>query len=72
MIRLARANQFDEARKIHYRLLPIIKSIFMDGNPGGIKYLLSRMGICENYFRLPVHPVNQATMTAIDDAFAKW
>ncbi len=69
MVQLALNGKFEEARKIHEQLLPMISSIFMDGNPGGVKYLLSKMGICENYFRLPVCQVNVQTQEAIDRAF---
>lgn len=68
MVRLALEGKWDEARNIHYQLLPMMKAIFYDGNPGGIKYVLNRMGICQNYFRLPVVSVNQSTEAALDDA----
>ncbi|MBR9859189.1 4-hydroxy-tetrahydrodipicolinate synthase [bacterium] len=69
MVHLALEGKMEEAREIHYQLLPMIKAIFMDGNPPGVKYLLSKMGICKNEFRLPVHPVNEQTAKAIDKAF---
>jgi 4-hydroxy-tetrahydrodipicolinate synthase len=43
----------------------------MDGNPGGVKYVLKKLGICDNQFRLPVVPVNKDTMKAIDQAMEK-
>ena len=48
-----------------------MKAIFMDGNPGGVKYVLQKLGICENQFRLPVVSANKATMKAIDQAMEK-
>jgi 4-hydroxy-tetrahydrodipicolinate synthase len=48
-----------------------MKAIFMDGNPGGVKYVLKKLGICDNQFRLPVVPVNKDTMKAIDQAMEK-
>jgi hypothetical protein len=47
------------------------KGVFMDGNPGRLKYLLSKMGICGNHFRLSLVPVNVATGKALDDALKK-
>ena len=70
MIRLVKEGKLEDARTIHFSLLPMINAIFMDGNPGGIKYLLSKMGICSNYFRSPVYPVNESTRKAIDSAFS--
>ncbi len=68
MVNYALDGDFKSARHLHYKLLPMMKAIFMDGNPGGVKYALEKLGICSNYFRLPVVPVNKATMKAIDDA----
>lgn len=66
MVHAALNGDYDRARKLHFELLPMIKAIFMDGNPGGIKYLLSQLGICLNTFRAPVYEVDQATKKAID------
>ncbi|PCJ64998.1 MAG: 4-hydroxy-tetrahydrodipicolinate synthase [Bacteroidetes bacterium] len=68
MVNYALDGDYKNARHLHYQLLPMIKAIFKDGNPGGVKYVLAKLGICENYFRLPVVPVNQATMQAADKA----
>ncbi|MCD6366142.1 MAG: 4-hydroxy-tetrahydrodipicolinate synthase [Bacteroidales bacterium] len=51
------AGKTDKAQEIHYRLLPFIETIFKDGNPAGIKALLSLMGIVKNELRLPLVPV---------------
>lgn len=57
----ASANgEFDEARKNHFKLLPLIANLFKEGNPGGIKETLKHLGICENYMRLPLYPVSKA------------
>ena len=53
------------AASIHAELCDITEAIFKDGNPGGIKYLLSEIGICRNVLRLPLVPVNQACKSAI-------
>jgi 4-hydroxy-tetrahydrodipicolinate synthase len=68
MVNAALAGDFKMAKEIQYKLLPIMKAIFMDGNPGGVKYVLAKMGVCGNHFRLPVVPVNKATENALDSA----
>ena len=68
MVNYALEGDFLNAKKIHYKLLPMMKAIFMDGNPGGVKYVLAKMGICKNEFRLPVVPVNAATEKSLDEA----
>ncbi|MFY0644803.1 MAG: 4-hydroxy-tetrahydrodipicolinate synthase [Bacteroidia bacterium] len=70
MVHLALSGNYDQAKGLHNKLLPMIRAIFMDGNPGGVKYLLSKMGICKNEFRLPVWPVNEQTRKAIDNCYS--
>ena len=36
------------------QLNPLISLLFKEGNPAGIKTLLSQMGLIENYLRLPL------------------
>ncbi len=52
-------GDFDTARKLHYKLLKGIGLLFVDGNPPGVKYVLSCMSICGNNLRLPVVPVSE-------------
>ena len=52
-------GEIAKARENHYKLLPIISHLFLEGNPGGIKETLKHMGICENYMRLPLYPVSK-------------
>ncbi len=70
MVNFALDNKYDKARKLHYKLLPGIDLLFADGNPPGVKYVLSRQKVCSNIFRLPVVPVSETTAKKID-AFLK-
>ena len=70
IINLVIVGKFDKARKVHYKLLPGLDLLFADGNPPGVKYVLSRQGLCLNTFRLPVVPVSDATAKKLD-AFLK-
>lgn len=45
---------FAKAYQTHYKLMPIIDLIFKEGNPAGIKSLLSHKGICKRKVRLPL------------------
>ena len=65
MIRNASSKKIAYATKNHYNLLEVTKGIFMDGNPSGIKYLLSELGLCENELRLPLVAVNKKTQSFI-------
>jgi 4-hydroxy-tetrahydrodipicolinate synthase len=62
MVRSALEGNFDKARKLHYKLLDITHAIFVDGNPSGIKGLLSVMNICPEHLRLPLVSVSKSTL----------
>jgi len=55
-----------EARKDHYELIELIQTLFADGNPGGIKRVLKELGICKEYLRLPLVPVNEKVANKLD------
>ncbi len=65
IINLSIVGKFDKARKVFYRILPAINLLFADGNPAGVKYILSQMDICENRLRLPLVPVSEGTAKKI-------
>lgn len=54
------------ARDTHFNLKALTKAVFADGNPCGIKYVLSRLGLCKNILRLPLVPVSGNTAANID------
>ncbi len=67
MVREALTNSMDESRKLHYRLTDIIKKLFCEGNPAGIKALLHARGLIENQLRLPLVPVTEETYRSIQN-----
>lgn len=71
MVRLARANNFDEARKIHLHLLDFTQACFREGSPAGIKALLSLQGKIQNCLRLPQVPVSESLMNTFHKLIQK-
>lgn len=61
MTRLALKGDFAKAQKLHYKLLDIIGLLFVDGNPAGVKYAMSQLGICNDKVRLPLVGVTKPT-----------
>ena len=57
MIRLQMKGEYDGARKIHHRFTDLFSLLFVDGNPAGVKAMLSEMGYIENVLRLPLVPM---------------
>ena len=60
----------DFARALGYqdRLMPLHKALFIEPNPGGAKYALSKLGRMKNIQRLPLVPVEPATQVKLDAA----
>ncbi len=54
MVRAALKHDLKTAQKLHYKLIDITDQLFADGNPGGIKYLLSLKKITQTYVRMPL------------------
>ncbi len=61
MVRLAMRGDLAGAREIHYRFTELMELLFVDGNPAGVKSMLSMMGFIENELRLPLVPTTLKT-----------
>lgn len=60
----------DLANNCQDKLASIIGPIFEDGNPAGIKAVLSHMGLCSNVLRLPLVPVSKNVESRLINAMA--
>ena len=65
MVRLALAGDYESARTIHHRFTELFSLLFIDGNPAGVKSMLSMMGFVENRLRLPLVPTRIVTYEKI-------
>jgi 4-hydroxy-tetrahydrodipicolinate synthase len=54
------AGDFERARAIHYRMLPLFRALFVETNPIPVKQALAFMGKCANELRLPLVPMTPA------------
>ena len=61
MIRYEFRGEYEPARRIHHRFTELYSLLFVDGNPAGVKALLSEMGMIENELRLPLVPTKVTT-----------
>lgn len=67
MIRLQMRGEYDPARKIHHRFTDLFNLLFVDGNPAGVKAMLSEMGMIKNVLRLPLVPTRISTMQKMSE-----
>jgi 4-hydroxy-tetrahydrodipicolinate synthase len=63
-------GNYAAALMLQDKLVPLHKALFLENNPGGIKYAVSKLGLCRNEFRLPVVPITRSNEEAIDAAMA--
>lgn len=73
MVALNRAIQVGDmasARSWQDRLIALQTALFLDSSPSPAKYALSRLGLCTEEIRLPLHRANDAVKPAIDAAMA--
>jgi len=55
---LVKQGKYEEAKKLHYRLLPINEALFMDTNPIPLKTAMGILGMIKPYFRPPLVPLS--------------
>jgi 4-hydroxy-tetrahydrodipicolinate synthase len=49
-----------KARELHYMLFPMMRAIFKEGNPAGVKAAMDIRGWIDNVLRLPLIPVTSS------------
>ena len=54
MARSALLGNFTEAQRLHYKLYEIMRLLFAEGNPAGVKCALKHLNVCDPYVRLPL------------------
>jgi 4-hydroxy-tetrahydrodipicolinate synthase len=65
MTNLALEGKWDEARELHYRILPLMEINFIESSPGPVKAAMAMMGLLEENFRLPLVPVTESSRAKI-------
>ena len=61
MIEHALNGSFHFARKINYKILPLMEANFIESSPSPCKFVMKEMGLCEENLRLPLVPVTEPT-----------
>lgn len=65
------AGDYAKALELQDRLMPLHDVLFIETNPSPAKYALAQLGLCLADARLPLVPLRQETMKAVDDALKK-
>ena len=64
------AGNFKQALKIQDRLMPLHEALFVESNPGPVKYAAFKLGLCSDETRLPLAPIAAGSRKRVDDALA--
>ena len=59
-----------DARSAHALLSPLMKLLFEEGNPAGIKAAMGHLALCERHVRLPLTPASEALAQKLYAAIA--
>jgi len=71
MTQLALEGDYANALPIHHQFAEMCNLLFVDGNPAGVKAMLSIMGMIENKLRLPLVPARQVTCEKLSAAWKR-
>jgi 4-hydroxy-tetrahydrodipicolinate synthase len=65
LVDLALAGKWDEARELHYRLLPLMETNFVESSPGPVKAGLAMMNLIGENYRLPLVPIQESSRSKL-------
>jgi 4-hydroxy-tetrahydrodipicolinate synthase len=71
MTNLALEGKWTEARKLHYRLLPLMDVNFIESSPGPVKAAMAMMGLLKENFRLPLVPITEKSRARVREVLAE-
>jgi 4-hydroxy-tetrahydrodipicolinate synthase len=64
------AGNFHRALQLQDRLMPLHDALFVESNPGPVKYAASKLGLCSADTRLPLAPLAAASRKRVEDALS--
>ena len=64
-------SNFKRALEIQDRLMPLHDALFVESNPGPVKYAAEKLGLCSGETRLPLAPLAPASKAKVDAALAQ-
>ena len=63
-------GDYATALSLQDRLMPLHDALFVETNPGPVKYAVSQLGFGDGFARLPLAPVMDSTRKQVDSAMA--
>ncbi len=72
MVSAFEKGRIAEARKLHYKLLPLIKAVFIETNPIPVKTAMGILGMCDPCLRLPMCPMSGENLEKLKTALKEY
>ncbi len=69
---LVAEGKWDDALDLHYHLLPLNEALFLETNPGPLKWVLGRLGIAPPHLRPPLAEPGPETQRRLEEALARY
>lgn len=63
-------GDWEKGKKLQFRLIPLIRAVFIETNPIPVKTALSIMGKCRGDLRLPLTPMSEGSLKKLRQAMA--
>ncbi|MBF0521865.1 MAG: 4-hydroxy-tetrahydrodipicolinate synthase [Candidatus Omnitrophica bacterium] len=67
-VQLFAQGKLNEARQLHFQMLPLIKAMFLESNPTCVKTAMELLGMCSGELRLPLCEMSAANKDKLKDA----
>jgi len=64
-------GNFKRALELQDRLMPLHDALFVESNPGPVKYAAEKVGLCSGETRLPLAPLAASSKAKVDAALAQ-
>jgi len=71
MVEKALDGAWTSARKIHYKILPLMEANFIEASPAPCKFVMKEMNLLEENLRLPLVPITEPTRKIMKEILNK-
>ena len=72
MVSAFEKGNIKRAQELHYKLLPLIKAVFIETNPIPIKTAMGLMGLCAPDLRLPMCSISPDNLEKLRKALKNY
>jgi 4-hydroxy-tetrahydrodipicolinate synthase len=72
LFELVAERKWEDALDLHYELLPLNEALFLETNPGPLKWVLGRLGIAPPHLRPPLAEPAPDTRRRLEEVLARY